>query len=295
MIVHVPVTAKQVDPNLPLGDPPVPLDGLFVELFQARLDGRIAKDLGRQPVANGIAQFDVPPLPPQLRWAFRIQKSTVPGAVFRSGLQDELFPPPSPIRPTGRVSLLTSGACFSLNEVGSDGAAHLVGQRLQDLPFPLEFSAVELTGDDSGNYVITVRGRVRVFIFFRRPFTYRRTVRLRGNMDPVKTALPVLAEFVGSPQITGRDVLRHSAVLDRFIKEAVEHQLDVATTRIANLVLELTHSGYGANTVSVSDLQLSWHPSIPELKACMTISGGAITGRVLPPPFDLAAAEQSAQ
>jgi hypothetical protein len=214
----------------------------------------------------------------------------VPGAVFRSGLRDELFPPPSPIRPTGRVSLLASGACFSLNALGSDGAADLVGQHLQQsLSFPLEFSSVDLTGDNDGHYIITVHGRLRVFFFLRRPFTYRRTVRLRGNMDPARPALPVLADFVGNPQITGANVLPQAPVLDREIKEAVEHQLDVATTRIANIVLDVTSSGYNADTVSVSELRLSWFPLVPELQACMTISGGAITGRILPPPFDLAA------
>src|SRR5262249_6891060 len=161
------------------------------------------------------ARFDVPPLPAQLRWVFRLQKSTAPGAVFRSGLQDELFPPPSPIRPTGRVSLLASGACFSLSQLGSDGGADLVGQHLQGLPFPLEFSSVDLAGDDNGHYVVTVHGKLRVLFVFRRSFTYRRTLTLQGNMDPARPALPVLASLVGTPQTTGADVRSQSAVLDR--------------------------------------------------------------------------------
>jgi hypothetical protein len=148
---------------------------------------------------------------------------------------------------------------------------------------------VDLEGDTSGHYVITVRGKLRVLFVLRRSFSYRRRVRLRGNMDPARLELPVLADFIGAPEITGANVLFQSAVLDRFIKEAVEHQLDVATTRIAGIVLEVTHSGYNAESVSVSDLQLRW--LMPELQACMTISGGAITGRVLPPPFDLASEE----
>jgi len=287
MNVQIPVFAKQVDPNVPLGDPPVPLNDLIVDLFQVHTDGRIAKDLGRAPVVNGVAHFDAPPLPTQLRWAFRIQKSSVPGAVFRSGPREKLFPPPSPIVPTGRVSLLASGACFSLNQLGSDGAAELVGQHLQNLPPPLEFTRVDLSGDNAGNYIITVRGKLRVFFFLRRPFAYRRAVRLIGNMDPGRPALPVLAQFQGPPENIGANVLLHAAVLDRMIQEAVEHQLDVAVTRIANIVLELTHSGYSASTVSASEVQVRFFARIPEVQACMTISGGAITG-IIVPPFDLA-------
>jgi hypothetical protein len=293
MIFQIPVSAKQVDPNVPLGEPPVPLDDLVVELFWVQLDGRIAKDLGRQPVLNGVATFQSDPLPAQLRWAIRIQKSAVPGAVFRSGPLDKLFKPPSPIVPTGRISLLASGACFSLNDLGSDGAAHLVGQHLeQSLSFPLEFTGVDLSGDNNGNYVITVRGKLRVLFVLRRSFTYRRAVRLRGNMDPARPALPVIADLVGAAQIRGADVRRHAAVLDREIKAAVEHQLDVAVTRIAELVLDLTNSSFNAATVSASEVRVSFFPTVPEVQACMTISGGAITG-IIAPPFDLAAGDQA--
>src|SRR5215203_4387933 len=69
MNVQIPVSAKQVDPSVPLGDPPVPLNDLIVDLFQVQTDGRIAKDLGRATVVNGVAHFDAPPSPRQLRWA----------------------------------------------------------------------------------------------------------------------------------------------------------------------------------------------------------------------------------
>jgi len=162
-----------------------------------------------------------------------------------------------------------------------------VGQHLQNLPPPLEFTRVDLSGDNAGNYIITVRGKLRVFFFLRRPFAYRRAVRLVGNMDPGRPALPVLAQFQGPPENIGANVLLHAAVLDRMIKEAVEHQLDVAVTRIANIVLELTHSGYSASTVSASQIQVRFFATIPEVQACMTISGGSITG-IIVPPFDLA-------
>jgi hypothetical protein len=47
MTVQVPASALQVDPNLPLGDPRVPLSDLVVELFQLqpiRPTGRVSLD-----------------------------------------------------------------------------------------------------------------------------------------------------------------------------------------------------------------------------------------------------------
>ena len=288
MIFQIPVSAKQVDPNVPLGDPPVPLNDLVVELFWVRTNGTIAKEFGRAPVVNGVAHVEADPCPAQLAGRFGSRRPACRARYFDPGRCAELFPPPSPIHPTGRVSLLASSACFSLNAPLSDGAVEIVAQDLQHLPSPLEFTGVDLAGDASGNYVITVRGKKRFFFFFKLPFTYRRSVHLQGNMAPGQTGAADRGQLVGAAQITGANVQPQAATLDRMIKDAVEHQLDVAVTRIANLVLELTHSSFSATTVSASEVRVSWFPTVPEVQACMTISGGAITGIVVPPPFDLA-------
>jgi hypothetical protein len=203
-------------------------------------------------------------------------------AALRDGPLAALPGPPSPVRPTGAVAVLASGAQFSLSARLSDGAPEVVEQRLQQLPPPLEFVGVDLGADAAGNYLVAVRGRLRRLLF-RRGFVYRRAVRLVGNFAPGRPSPPVLAELVGAAAPSGVDVRRYAAVLDRAITEAVERQLDVAVSRIAALELERTGAGFALETVSVSALELTGLGSPPGVNALVRFGAGAITGQILPP------------
>jgi hypothetical protein len=74
------------------------------------------------------------------------------------------------------------------------------------------------------------------------------------------------------------------AVLDRLIKEAVERQLEAVVSLMATIMLGLAGVGFPAATVSVSELKIFR----TEAHVTMMLSGGAVTGIVLPPLSDAA-------
>jgi hypothetical protein len=117
----------------------------------------------------------------------------------------------------------------------------------------------------------------------------QRALRLSGSLDPGRPKPPVLAQFVGSATTRGAFVRPLAGVLDRLIKEAVERQLEFAVTFMATILLDLVADvGFGAATVSVSELRISRSDSPPQADASMVLSGGAVTGIVLPPVSDAA-------
>jgi hypothetical protein len=180
------------------------------------------------------------------------------------------------------VSFLVGRVSTTLTTHGGDGLPELVAEHLQNLPAPLQFAGVDLAADPDGNYVVTVRGRMRLLVL-RPPFAYRRALRLAGSLDPGRPVRSVLATPVGTAAVQGAYVRPYAATLDRLIKEAVERQLAAAAKWMATLLLELDDASFGVQTMSVSELVV--RPSGPSSAALasMTLGAGAITGVVLPP------------
>jgi len=265
-----------------IADPPPPIGDLIAEIFWAAADGRLVRELSHVPVQNGVAIYDGPELEAGVYWAIRIRRAAMPGALFRSGPLRRLPGPPSPVVPTGEVSFLIGGGSFSLTAPGSEGQPEIVAQQLQDLPAPLEFIAVQLAADRDGNYVVTVRARLRIG-FLRLRFSYRRAWQLVGNVDPGRPARPVLAVPGGTADISRAYALPYVGVLDWLVKDAVERQLEAAVRWIAGLELDIADAGFSAETVSVSEVRVFGFASPAEASASVTLGAGAITRVVLPP------------
>jgi hypothetical protein len=120
------------------------------------------------------------------------------------------------------------------------------------------------------------------------PFVYQRALRLSGSLEPGRPRPPVVAQLVGSATIRGALIPPFGAVLDRLIREAVERQLEAVVLLMATIMLGLAGVGFPATTVSVSELTLSRSDAPPRAHVTMTLSGGAVTGIVLPPVSDAA-------
>jgi hypothetical protein len=270
----IPVVASSSHPSHPVGR-------LVAEIFAATLFGQVVQELQQIPVQNGVAVYTGPSLPAGRFYAIRLRQVSEPGAIFRSGLLRRLPGSPSPGVPTRAISVVTGGGLFDLTTPGTEGAPERLVQVLRQLPAPLEFVGVRLTGDRDGHYVVALRGRMRVG-FVRLPFTYERRWRLVGNTDPARPERPVLAEPVGPPSISGPHVLPFAAVLHQWMKEGVEQQLAAAASVGASLTLASVGFPFDLQTVSVIRLEV-----FPRLNggadAAVSLGAGAITG-LLPPP-----------
>jgi hypothetical protein len=176
--------------------------------------------------------------------------------------------------------VVTGGGAFSLTQPHSEGAPERLVEVLRNLPAPLEFVGVRLTADPDGHYVVALRGRVRVSVF-RLPFTYERAWRLVGNTDPTQPARPVVAQPVGTPSISGPHVLPYAAMLQQWMKQAVEQQLEVATRVIAIFTLDAVGFPFDLQTVSVSRLEVTGSGNLTT--AVVSLGAGAITRLLLPP------------
>jgi hypothetical protein len=224
------------------GDLAPPVGALGAEIFAVTAAGQIVQELQRIPVQNGIAVYTGPQLHAGQFFAIRIRQVTSPGTV---------------------------------------GAPERLVEHLRDLPAPLEFVGVRLTGDQDHNYVVALRVRVRIgFVQVR--FTYQRAWRLVGNLDPGRPELPVLAEPFGTPTISSTLGLPFGGMLDRLMKDGIEKQLAAAMGLIGTLVLLSAEAPFGAQTVSVNTLEV-----FPRLDggadASVSLGAGAITGLLLPP------------
>jgi hypothetical protein len=275
----IPVSASAAGPV------PPPVDNLIADIFWVTAAGEVVQELTSVPVQDGIALYDGPSLEPPLAWAVRIRRGGTAGALFRSGPLPQLPGPPSP-ELSGGIAFLVTPVGFSLTQHGSDGVPQVVERELRDLPAPLEFSGVELTGDQAGRYVVTLHGRLR---FGRRrgppflapSFSYRRAFGLVGSLDPGRPVPPVLAQPTRPPAIGSWVALPYVAVLDRLMQAAVERQLDTALRWIAWIQTQSEAPGFGPQTISAGDVQLSTWPGGTD--ASLRLSQGAVTGMAAPP------------
>ena len=95
----------------------------------------------------------------------------------------------------------------------------------------------------------------------------------------------LIVEPVGPAAIRGANVRRYAAVLDRLIREGVERQLAGTAKHGAALILGLSSADFHAETISVSEVQISQPFNPPGANVRMTLSPGAITGVLVPPPI----------
>jgi hypothetical protein len=276
----IPVSASAAGPV------PPPVDNLIADIFWVTAAGQVAQELTSVPVQDGIALYDGPPLEPSFAWAVRIRRDGTPGALFRSGPLPQLPGPPSP-ELSGGIAFLVTPINFSLTTRGSDGVPEIVEQQLRDLPAPLEFSSVQLTSDQAGHYVVTLHGRLRFgrrlgLPFLAPSFSYRRAFGLVGSLGPGRPVPPVLAQPTRPPAIGSWVVLPYVAVLDRLMQAAVERQLDAALRWIAWIQTQSDAPGFGPQTISAGDVQLSTDP-VSGTDASLRLSWGAVTGMAAPP------------
>jgi hypothetical protein len=277
----IPVFARSDFPSHPLGE-------LTAEIFWVTATGKVADEVQQVPVQNGVAVYTGPPLPAGLFFAIRIREAGAPGSIFRSGPLHRLPGPPSPVLATGAISLVLGGGAFDLTTPGTEGAPELLVERLQELPAPLQFVGVDLTADRDGNYVVSLRGRLRLPISLlgwdlsvRPAFVYRRAWRLVASTSPGRPEPSIHAQPVGTASISPPFVLPYAAVLDQLVKEGVERQLSGAMRVIASFVLAFADAHFGLQTVSVSTLKLT--PRIDGANASVVLGAGAITGVPAPP------------
>jgi hypothetical protein len=253
---------------------------LVADIFAVTLFGQVVQGLQQIPVQDGVAVYTGPALPADRFYAIRLRQVSAPGAIFRSGPLRRLPGPPSPEGPTRAISVVTGGGGFSLTQPHSEGVPERLVEVLRNLPAPLEFVGVRLTADPDGHYVVALRGRVRVGVV-RLPFTYERAWRLVGNTDPVRPERPVLAQPVGPPSISAPYVLPYAAMLQHWMREAVEQQLAAAVGVIAIFTLDAVGFPFDLQTVSVSRLEVFGSGNFT--MAGVSLGAGAITRLLLPP------------
>ena len=195
--------------------------------------------------------------------------------LFRSGRLAKLPGPPSEIVATSRIEVFraSTGANFGLNS--PDGAPELVRQRLNELPSSFRIEEVEISADDAGHEVVTVRGQVRQ-IFWLAPFSYTLPLTLHiasepGHPENVVTVEPAVPELFSGPPFGN---IR--ALLQRAVTDGVKRQLEAAIRHIATLQQLARGMDFPATLVSVTRLNVV--PYISDPSVSMLVHAGAITG-----------------
>jgi hypothetical protein len=248
--------------------------GMVAVFYWLDASGEIGKVVEQVPIENGVAVYNGGPLPHGAFFGITVHEGTgLP--VFRSGRLAKLPGPPSEIVATSRIEVFhaSTGANFGLTL--PDGMPELVGQRLSELPSSFRIEQIEISADNAGHEVVTVRGQVKQIFWFA-PFSYALPLTLHiasepGHPENVVSVEPATPEvFSGPPFGNVREVLK------RAVTEGVKRQLEAAIRHIATLQQLARGIDFPATLVSVTRLSVVpniWDPSIS-----MLVHGGAITG-----------------
>jgi hypothetical protein len=146
---------------------------------------------------------------------------------------------------------------------------------LNELPSSFRIEEVEISADDAGHEVVTVRGQVRQ-IFWLAPFSYTLPLTLHIASEPGHPENVVTVEAAVPELFSGPPFGNIRALLQRVVTDGVKRQLEAAIRHIATLQQLARGMDFPATLVSVT--RLSVVPYISDPSVSMLVHAGAITG-----------------
>jgi len=255
------------------------LDALALDLMQVTQDGAVATELGRFPVAGGIAEVPDAPLPdPALRWAIRIVDTALAVPVYRSGPLGFLPGGPRSRIFGDRIRIHRGGGNLGLD--APDGAPQVLTDFVRDnLPHGFRLRGIDLGADAAGRYLLTFRGRYRPLPVIDVDLEYRRGFGIAPGIDSGRPRRVAVAWPQGPGTPVPAPMQPAVDALDGVLAAGVEAQMSAMAFHIGFLMLLAEGvTDLVPQTVSLTAIQVV--PRGQEVDASVSLVAGAVNGGI---------------